>query len=91
MLLGPRRKISSSTLVIHPIHENDSQNAKNIGELSGRHLLARISVRKPECDSIWREDYTLSLRKKEAEMRQLESERVKAYNKLKVSRSQNPF
>ena len=36
--LGPRRKISSLTLAIHPIEDKDSQSAQNKGEQSEQHL-----------------------------------------------------
>ena len=45
VLFGPRRKISSLTLAIHPIHDKDSQSAKNKGELSERHLLESVELR----------------------------------------------
>ena len=44
VLLGPWRKISSSKLAIHPIHDKDSQSAKNNDKLSERHLSESVGL-----------------------------------------------
>ena len=45
VLLGPWRKILSLSMAIYPIHDKDTQRAKNEGELSERHLWESVELR----------------------------------------------